>query len=473
MAFNCNQVSSNAVPEEEIERVLSRACTAEQDLSSLALEADHDAHEGHFTGGKFRWAMRSAAANDFYLRTSFREIVRASAGLPTEQRLIAYDACDEHEVKAPLGLFRKRLDARRNTKPKKPDAQLLVCTPFDPSAFNFTKIKDPREKILTPLLLNNAPYEILTNKFPLFAGHMLLVSKLPVAQQMTSAHLGAIAELLQSCSMSAYFNSWCASASVNHFHCHLIDEVPPVAALPLVRGPLVRGVRCLQPEGFPGFCYVFRIRDVWLLADLVRAMQEDNQVGAPSARHHCERPPLFPLASPLAHLPPPSSAAAQPRLRARPRVRLPEAARAAAAFVRALPGDGGRPRARRLVHRLPGRRLRGALGGGGRRALPPQHGAAPVAPPPPRVAAARRHGGADRRHRRRLRQFRRRDGDLRRRALGAVAADEGVPVDGHAAVGDARLPRVLLTRGGGRGRGHPTDLTDCDEPCSDFDVLCD
>ena len=294
MAFNCNLVSSNAVPEEEIERSLSRACTAEQDLSSLALEADHDAHEGHFTGGKFRWAMRSAAANDFYLRTSFREIVRASAGLPTEQRLIAYDACDEHEVKAPLGLFRKRLDARRNTKPKKPDAQLLVCTPFDPSAFNFTKIKDPREKILTPLLLNNAPYEILTNKFPLFAGHMLLVSKLPVAQQMTSAHLGAIAELLQSCSMSAYFNSWCASASVNHFHCHLIDEVPPVAALPLVRGPLVRGVRCLQPEGFPGFCYVFRIRDVWLLADLVRAMQEDNQVGAPSARHQSERPPFSP-----------------------------------------------------------------------------------------------------------------------------------------------------------------------------------
>ena len=305
MAFNCNQVSSNAVPEEEIERVLSRACTAEQDLSSLALEADHDAHEGHFTGGKFRWAMRSAAANDFYLRTSFREIVRASAGLPTEQRLIAYDACDEHEVKAPLGLFRKRLDARRNTKPKKPDAQLLVCTPFDPSAFNFTKIKDPREKILTPLLLNNAPYEILTNKFPLFAGHMLLVSKLPVAQQMTSAHLGAIAELLQSCSMSAYFNSWCASASVNHFHCHLIDEVPPVAALPLVRGPLVRGVRCLQPEGFPGFCYVFRIRDVWLLADLVRAMQEDNQVGAPSARHQSERPP-FPPSVP-ARSPPPSS----------------------------------------------------------------------------------------------------------------------------------------------------------------------
>ena len=344
MAFNCNQVSSNVVPEEEIERVLSRACTAEQDLSSLALEADHDAHEGHFTGGKFRWAMRSAAANDFYLRTSFREIVRASAGLPTEQRLIAYDACDEHEVKAPLGLFRKRLDARRNTKPKKPDAQLLVCTPFDPSAFNFTKIKDPREKILTPLLLNNAPYEILTNKFPLFAGHMLLVSKLPVAQQMTSAHLGAIAELLQSCSMSAYFNSWCVSASVNHFHCHLIDEVPPVAALPLVRGPSSAASAASSPR-----------------ASRASATSSASATSgsSPTSSAPCRRTTRWAPHATIAMRPLSltssllSSAAAQPRLRARPRVRLPEAARAAAAFVRALPGDGGRPRARRLVHRLP------------------------------------------------------------------------------------------------------------------------
>ena len=103
-----------------------------------------------------------------------------------------------------------------------------------------------------------ASYEVLTNKFPLFAGHMLLVSRELVPQQMRAVHLKAISELLAGCTgFSAYFNSWCASASVNHFHCHLIDEVPPVAALPLVRGPLVRGVRCLQPEGFPGFCYVF------------------------------------------------------------------------------------------------------------------------------------------------------------------------------------------------------------------------
>ena len=35
----------------------------------------------------------------------------------------------------------------------------------------------------------------------------------------------------------AYFNSWRASASVNHFHCHLIEELPPVALLPLVPHP--------------------------------------------------------------------------------------------------------------------------------------------------------------------------------------------------------------------------------------------
>lgn len=120
-------------------------------------------------------------------------------------------------------------------------------------------------------------YEILSNKFPLFPTHMLLVSQSPVAQQMTSNHFLAIVELLQACSMSAYFNSWRASASVNHFHCHLIDELPPVTALPLSNGPLVNGQRCWQPQGFPGFCYVFDANQVALVDAVVRAMQEENQ----------------------------------------------------------------------------------------------------------------------------------------------------------------------------------------------------
>ena len=59
-----------------------------------------------------------------------------------------YDACDDQEI-ANLGpCLRKLIDGRRNTKPNKPNDQMLVCTPFDPSAFNFTKIKNPREKLL-------------------------------------------------------------------------------------------------------------------------------------------------------------------------------------------------------------------------------------------------------------------------------------------------------------------------------------
>ena len=183
------------------------------------------------------------------------------------------------EVRSPLGPhFRRRLDGRRNTKPKKSDDQLLVCTPFDPASFNFSKIKNPREKLLKLRFSMGANYEVLTNKFPLFPGHMLLVACHLVPQQMRHGHLLAIAELLQGCSgFCAYFNSWCASASVNHFHCHLVDEQPPVTRYPLVPGPHVLGQRCLQPEGFPGFCFVFEMTQLGLVDEVVRAMQADNQ----------------------------------------------------------------------------------------------------------------------------------------------------------------------------------------------------
>jgi len=224
------------------------------------------------------WAKRPAAVNDALLRNAFQRVLRESEGLPPEQRLIMYDAVDENEVRAPLGAhFRKRLDARRNTKPKKSDDQVLVCTPFDPAKFNFGKIRDDRER-LAKLQLDAGRYDILTNKFPLFPKHMLLVAGALVPQQMNADHLSAIAELLQATNgFCAYFNSWCASASVNHFHLHLIDEFPPVTSFPLVAGPTVGGVRCLTPQGFPGFCFVLPISAVGLVGMLVREMQADNQ----------------------------------------------------------------------------------------------------------------------------------------------------------------------------------------------------
>jgi len=223
------------------------------------------------------WGFRSAHANTAFLRDTFKALVAESQALPPEQRLVMYDACDEHEVVCTLGsCLRKRLDARRNTKPKKPDAQRLVCTPFDPDGFNFSKIKNPRERLLR-VCLSSGSYEVLTNKFPLFPGHMLLVARDLVPQQMRLCHLRAVTELLAGCGFSAYFNSWCASASVNHFHCHLIDEMPPVTRWPLVPGPYVLGARCLQPDGFPGFCYVFEASQTELVSEVVSAMQEDNQ----------------------------------------------------------------------------------------------------------------------------------------------------------------------------------------------------
>lgn len=242
---------------------LSRASTREAHLNRL--------------DALVQWSLRKSAENDTELRRAFNELLAESAAAPPEQRLIMYDACDEREVRAPLGpCFRKRLDARRNTNPKKAEAQLLVCTPFDPSGFNFSKIKNPRERI-SELELCSGNYELLTNKFPLFPKHMLLVSKQLVPQQMSVAHLAAVTELMQSSSFCAYFNSWCASASVNHFHCHLIDEQPPVTHFPLVPGALVCGVRCPQPLGFPGFCYVFLPSQLHVVGEVVREMQQDNQ----------------------------------------------------------------------------------------------------------------------------------------------------------------------------------------------------
>jgi len=249
--------------------VLSRVATLESSMH----DAGNDAPESSVI---HNWALRHVQTNDSLLRTSFLRVLAESECAPPHEKLVMYDACDDSEVAAPLGNFRKRLDARRNTKPKKPDAQLLVCTPFDPNGFNFGKIKNDRERLVR-LAFSSGRYDVLTNKFPLFPKHMLLVAGALVPQQMTSVHLAAITELLQPTTFCAYFNSWCASASVNHFHCHLIDEFPPVTRFPLVAGPLVGGVRILQPQGFPGFCYVYPISMLHHVDTAIRTMQADNQ----------------------------------------------------------------------------------------------------------------------------------------------------------------------------------------------------
>ena len=128
------------------------------------------------------------------------------------------------------------------------------------------------------LQLTAGRYEVLTNKFPMYARHILLVAKDPVPQQLNSVHLDAVAEFMRACSFTGFFNSWKGGASVNHFHVQFMDEIPAVAQLPLVAGPLVQGERCQMPEGYAGTCYVFDAVSQATTVDLaVRAMQADNQ----------------------------------------------------------------------------------------------------------------------------------------------------------------------------------------------------
>ena len=225
------------------------------------------------------WALRPASKNDHQLRMSFLNVLAESQDSPPDEKLVMYDACDAGEVRTNLGsALRKRLDARRNTKPKKADDQILVCTPFNHNGFHFGKIRNDKERLLKLALSGEQRYDVLTNKFPLFPKHMLLVADALVPQQMTGTHLAAITELISATSgFCAYFNSWGASASVNHFHCHVIDEFPPVTSLPLVPGPSLAGSRCLQPQGFPGFCYVFPLSQKAHVEAAILAMQADNQ----------------------------------------------------------------------------------------------------------------------------------------------------------------------------------------------------
>jgi len=113
----------------ERESTLSRAPTHGSDLYQL------EPIMSRVEQPVYDWHLRSVGSNDFFLRDSFDRLLAMSATLPPDERVIMYDACDDHEVFEQIGIFRKRLDARRNTKPKKPDAQRNVCTPFGTNPF--------------------------------------------------------------------------------------------------------------------------------------------------------------------------------------------------------------------------------------------------------------------------------------------------------------------------------------------------
>ena len=95
------------------------------------------------------------------------QVLATSAQLPPDQRLVMYDACDGFAPQAPLGPLRKRLDSRRNTKPKKAAVQLQVCTPFNPAGFHFGKIRNESERLLRlRLAVRHTALEPQTSRVP-------------------------------------------------------------------------------------------------------------------------------------------------------------------------------------------------------------------------------------------------------------------------------------------------------------------
>ena len=104
--------SSASSAHEMSDAALSRANTHESALTELGEPLDA-------SNIVTTWSLRSPRENSAFLRESFRNVVNESAALPPDQRLIMYDACDDQEIAEQMGpCFRKRMDARRNTKPK-------------------------------------------------------------------------------------------------------------------------------------------------------------------------------------------------------------------------------------------------------------------------------------------------------------------------------------------------------------------
>ena len=115
---------------------------------------------------------------------------------------------------------------------------------------------DPSER-LADITLQGDAYSVLVNKFPLFQRHMLLVSKAWRPQILTGQDIAAVHALCSESGLYAYFNSWCAGASVNHLHLHVVDEAPPLCALPLDPSP----GGTMQARGYPAHHVAFPLPD--------------------------------------------------------------------------------------------------------------------------------------------------------------------------------------------------------------------
>ena len=179
----------------------------------------------------------------------------------------------------------RRLDANRAVKRGEGgplQAVSCVAPPLHPSAFNFSKVH--ADEVL--FAVADERYSVIVNMYPLARRHVLLCSTEVRPQQLIKDDVGAIAALLSaSPGLSAWYNSWGASASVNHMHVHIVDDALPALRRPLrlaaARAPFARRAR-LQLDGFPAaehFVYVYA--SVLAAPRVARAVAASSASAAP------------------------------------------------------------------------------------------------------------------------------------------------------------------------------------------------
>ena len=161
--------------------------------------------------------------------------------------------------------FLRRLDANRATKRGEggPLQPASCVPPSELRGFNFTKV-NADEVLFTVGSSYEGRYMVVVNKFPLARRHVLLCTADLRAQLMRRDDLRTVAAILTANpALSAYFNSWGASASVNHLHVHIVDEgLPSLRRRLRVVAPAHRpsGATRLVLDNFPAaqhFCFVY------------------------------------------------------------------------------------------------------------------------------------------------------------------------------------------------------------------------
>lgn len=173
-----------------------------------------------------------------------------------------------------------QLNEMRFNKRRQPQKMESVSQPFNPAAFNFTKVQS--EEILFELCPNHRTVSddhhlMIINKSPLEYGHSLVApsvySCLPQVLTEESMLLALETSLLSSHrGFHVGFNSLCAHASVNHLHFHTwYSEYPSYLETTEV-SPICKDV--FEVINYPTSAFVFELAPETNVSSLIKKIHK-------------------------------------------------------------------------------------------------------------------------------------------------------------------------------------------------------